>query len=519
MKFQTRKLLALLLAVLMLGMTAACALEDGGTSGVKTYSARERAKVAAKVGDKYEITKGDVIDTYNNLVQMYEYYGMTAPTEDADIETMQDMAVDSLVSEKLLLYQADQQGVALTDEQLAAVEAELAETMAYWKDQFTAQAESEGAENVEARMVEIFNEQLAASGMNMDMTEYEAYVRDSMVNEAIIAALQEKFKSGVTITDDEVRAYYDNLLATQKEAYAETPASYQSDQEAYEMNGGNPVLFAPEGFLRVRTITVSPAEEVSADYTALITGMDAYEAEYGKLLLEYGTELLNVQVEKTGATAEPETPAAEPAKGDAAETSTEEPAEGEAAEEAAATYKAINAPTEEMGKAAERLAEIVDKYNADKVEADKLYEAYIADAKAKIEEAAKALQDGKTFDEVLKEYGEDDMFITYPVFAEKGILMLREGETTMDAKLVEAALALEKGAFSDVIQVDDMFYIVSPVGDEPAGEKAFADVEEEIRALALAEKAEAAWTEQQTAWTKDTSMVEYIEKVYRDIGK
>ena len=458
MKIGMKKWIALLLAAALLLSAAACSLEEK-PSEAATYSAKERAKVAVNVGGKYDITKGEIIDQYDYLLSMYSYYGMGTPTADADIESLQDSVVAELVNSKILLYQADKLGITLNEEQEKELEETLDSEMQYWIDEFTAQAESEGAADVEARMRELFNEALVSSNMDLDMDGYREYLREMIEQDAIIAALEESVKAEATITEEEIQEYYDNLLDIQKEDYDETPANFITDAEAYIMSGGNPVVYAPKGFMRVKTITVSPAEELSEDYTTLHTALDALETEYGRLMLD-------------------------------------------------------GAPDD-----AERIAEIEAEYAEKKAEADELYEAYVGSAREKINEAYAALEAGDSFDDVLKEYGEDDIYITYPAFMEKGILMRKEGEETMDETLVEAALALGFGEHSEIIQLDDMFYIVMPVGDEPHGTTPLTDVYEEIKTMAASEAAEALWTTRQEAWTNDTALVTYYEKVYRDVGK
>lgn len=456
MKIGIKKWIAILLAAAMLLAASACALEEKPADG---DADADRAQVAAKVGGKYDITKGDVMDQYDSLMSMYEYYGMSAPTAEADIETMQDDVLDTLVNAKILLCKAEEQGIELSEEEAAAIETELETQMQGLMTEFSAQAEGEGAADVAKRAEEIFNEQLAAAGMNMDMAAYRAYASDILHENAITEKLAEKVKEQVTVTEDEIKEYYNNLLDTQKADYDETPANYRTDSEAYDMSGGNPVVYAPKGYMRVKTITVSPEKELDEAYTTLSGELDALEAEFGQLFLS----------------------------------------------DAAAN--------------AARIDEIKTEYASKKTEADELYEAYIKDARAKIEEAHAALEGGKSFDEVLAEFGEDDMYKTYPAFVQKGILMLKEGEEATQAKLVEAAQTLEAGAHSAIIQIDDMFYIVSPVGDEPEGTTPLEDVYDAIKDMALTEKAESVWNTQQEEWGNDVSLVQYFEDVYRDVGK
>lgn len=457
MKIGMKKWIALLLAAALLLTAAACSLEEKPSD--TGYSAKERAKVAVNIGGKYDITKGEIIDQYEYLLTMYSYYGMQAPTADADIESLQDSVIAELVNSKILLYQADKQGITLDDAQKQEVEDTLNSEMQYWFDEFTAQAQSEGATDVDARVRELFNEALANSDMDMDMDEYREYLLEMIEQDAVIAALEASVKAEAAITEEEIQEYYDNLLDIQKEDYNETPGNYATDAEAYVMSGGNPVVYAPKGYLRVKTITVTSDETLDEGYATLRTALDALEAEYGRLMLD-GTE-----------------------------------------------------------DDAERIAEIQAEYDEKKAEADALYEAYIGSAREKINEAYAALEAGQSFDEAMLEFGEDDIYTTYPAVREKGLLMLKEGEGTMDEKLVEAALALENGEYSGIIQLDDMFYIIMTVGDEPNGTTPLADVYDEIKAMAANEAAEALWTARQEAWYNDTALVTYNETVYRDIGK
>ncbi|MEG1524846.1 MAG: peptidyl-prolyl cis-trans isomerase [Clostridia bacterium] len=455
MKNQLTKLLALALATGMLLSMAACKLKEDTAAPDASGEA-----IAVKIGDQYSITKAEIAETYDAMLQQYSAYGMPAPTAAADIESMQDSVVDMLVTKKLNAYQAELMGIKLDEEVKNGVDADVEDEMAYYMDMFRSQAETEGAADVAARTEEIFKEQLASAGLDMDMSGYREYIREELTKEALSKALETKVKADVSVTDEEVQTYFDDLLATQKETYAKTPANYLDDEEGYEKYGGDPVLTTPEGFVRVKTITVSPAEELSADHATLMTAIEKLEAEYGKLSLD------NVSAN------------------------------------------------------AARIKEIVTEYKAKKAEADALFETYISAARAKAEKAAAALKEGKPFDEVLKEYGEDDLYTTYPIFATEGILMQKGAESeAWDPKLVEAVGKLKVGEYTDLINLDDMFYICQLVGDEPTGEKSFNDVKEDIKVQALEQKAEAYWGEQQESWLNDPKLVTYFEDVYRSIGK
>ena len=486
MKFTWKRALSALLAVALMLSFAGCAKKTDNTASNSDataadaqYSDDELSQVAVKIGKDYTITKGDILDEYNYMVQMYTYYGMTAPTAEADIESLQDNAVSSLVSNKVQLYEADQMDIALTDEQKADVATQTEEQMNSYLDSFREQAKTEGAADVETRANEIFEEQLAAANLDMDAEGFRAYMTENLENEALKSALKAKVTEGVTATDDEIKAYFDNLLSTQTDTYTTTPADYLSAAEDYQMNGGDPMLYTPEGYVRVRSITVSPAEDVSQDYTTLKNDMSTIANEYGAAAL---TALADKYT-----------------------------AGGKAPTDTSVT---ISAAEIEGGD------KLVNDYLTKKAAADALFEEYIKDARAKANEAYAALGSGTSFIDVLKQYGEDTMYTSYPSFVDTGLLMYVGGEDKVwDAKLVDAVKQLKDGEYTAVIQIDSMFYILQLVGAEPSATKTLDEVTDQIKAQVIATNADTLWNETLGKWEEDSSIVTYYEDVYRDIGK
>ena len=161
-----------------------------GRSVDSAATGSNRDAIAVRVGDKYTITKGEIADQYEYMVSMYTAYGMDAPTTDEDIEAMQDSVVASFVTEKIQLYKADQLGITLTDEQKAEVEKQVDEQMTSYMDSFREQAEQEGAADVEARTLEIFQEQINAAGMELDVDGFRNYMAERYTEQAIKEALK-----------------------------------------------------------------------------------------------------------------------------------------------------------------------------------------------------------------------------------------------------------------------------------------------------------------------------------------
>jgi len=490
-----KKALSVLIAVALTLSFAACAGKNANTASSSNATASDatasdatasdatadptRDEVAVKVGDEYTITKGDIMDEYNYMVSMYSAYGMTAPTADADVEAMQDSVISTLVADKIQLYEAKLLGIALTDEQKATVEKQVEDQMTYYTDSFRSQAQSEGATDVEARTQEIFQEQLDAAGMDMDVDGFRAYMTEQYTNAALKDALKASLTKDITATDEEIQTYYDDLLKTQKDTYTTTPADFGAAAEDYQKNAGDPMLYTPEGYVRVRSISITPTGEVSADYTTLKDDMTKLEAQYGAAALAALADKYTAQG-------------------------------------AAATATGIDVTVNDIKDG----ATIVSDYMTKKAAADALYEEYIKDAREKANEAYASLQAGTSFEDVLKKYGEDSIYTDYPTFVDTGLLMYIGGEdTTWNADLVKAVGLLKDGEYTAVIKADDVFYILQLVGAEPAGELSLTDAHDAVKAAAIAKSADTTWNTQLTTWENDTKIVKYFEDVYRSIGK
>jgi len=477
-----KKALSALIAVALTLSFAACSKgANNATASNATASDASRSEIAVRIGkgDEYTVTKGEIEDQYAYIVSMYQQYGMGAPSVDEDIETMQDDVISSLVVEQLKLYEAGELGITLSDEQKAEVDKQVNDQMDSYTEMFRAQAQDEGAADVDARALEIFQEQIDLAGFELDVDGFRNFMLDGYTEEALKDALKAEITKDVTATDEEIQTYFDDLLASQKESFTASPADYGASAEDYQMNGGDPLLYTPEGYVRVRSIAVSPAGELSADYTTLTNELTDIEAQYGAAALK--------------ALADKYT-----AKGaDASDTS-------------------INVTTGEI----EGAAALVSDYVTKKAAADALYEDYIKDAREKANEALASLEAGTSFEDVLTKYGEDSIYTEYPTFVDTGLLMYVGGEDTYwDAELVKAIGLLKDGEHTAIIQVDDIFYILQLVGSEAAGEKTLTDVYDAVKAAVIAVNGDTLWNTQLDTWQADDKIVTYYEDVYRSIGK
>ncbi|MDQ0289742.1 peptidylprolyl isomerase [Oligosphaera ethanolica] len=120
-----------------------------------------------------------------------------------------------------------------------------------------------------------------------------------------------------------------------------------------------------------------------------------------------------------------------------------------------------------------RFAQIVVKTTADMDEAAK------AAKRARIDEAAKKLADGTTFDDLVAEYSEDENSK-----AKKGETDLMD-TSMLNKDLAAKISAMDVGQISGVIATDNAFYLVKLLEKRPA--RSLAEVREELRTELIAE--------------------------------
>lgn len=194
------------------------------------------AKVAGEEIKKEEFKK--VFEIFKN--QYEKQFGTEVWNQEMDgkkfIEVAREKLLDMLVDERLQLNKAKELGITVTDEE---VNSNIENTKKYFDTE------------------EKFNEYLKGQGMDLE------YFKQSVRKELIKSKLNEKLTANVTVTDDEVKVYYDThqnefmkvkashvLLDTKEEAekilarakagedFAELAKQYSKDPSAKE-NSGN----------------------------------------------------------------------------------------------------------------------------------------------------------------------------------------------------------------------------------------------------------------------------------------
>ena len=171
-----------------------------------------------------------------------------------------------------------------------------------------------------------------------------------------------------------------------------------------------------------------------------------------------------------------------------------------------------------QGMDSARQKEIATEYKALSAEVTAAMSAFMANTRARAEEALQKLDAGASFDDILVEYGDDTAYLTYETIGEKGRLLYTKGEDGWAKAIHDAVATLQPGEYSSILEDENTLFIVQLVGEETPGTKTFEELEAALQGAALEAAQEEAWLTQQDAWAADTSMVTYYPENYQDVG-
>ncbi len=252
------RLLALVLALLM-----CCTLALAETAG-------SPEDVMATVNGQ-TITRAEY-DTYlENVNSFYANQGYDV-TNEANAAAIKEIALMTLVQYAVMDQKMIELGVTLTDEEKADAaqtareewEAVVNEGMYYY-----GATESASEEEKAAILVQVLSEL-----ESMGYTE-QSYIDDAIVNAGYIKLENEMVKD-ITVTDEEVVAYYNELVAADEVAYKNDAAAYEYTQQMNQMylmygytDYYTDLYYFPEGYRSVTHILLMADEALLTAYADL----------------------------------------------------------------------------------------------------------------------------------------------------------------------------------------------------------------------------------------------------------
>ncbi len=258
-----KKYLALLLCLLLMLSAAGClektekAEADAkpaatDTTGGDVDASKTDELPAFTLGD-FTVTVGEVRSSYNTVVEYMSYYGLTAPTTAEEIQQYRSMIIEDLLTAKVLPWKAQQMGIKLTEEKKEQVAQEVEELIAEYAGDYLDDAKSELGEDAGAAELAL----KAREFLEQDVEDYFGYPFGQWLEEltasyeenALTEMLQEAFNKGVTVTEEQARAWFEGELEDQKESFTEDYTYFKSQYGAYRDGESSvPALYTPEGF-------------------------------------------------------------------------------------------------------------------------------------------------------------------------------------------------------------------------------------------------------------------------------
>ncbi len=291
-----------------------------------------------------------------------------------------------------------------------------------------------------------YNETLKAFAVANNITEEEAKVEADKQGYTIDALfemnlsdlpyrrLYDKAAEGVTVTDEEVQAKYDEYVAIDKSLLENDAASYEYLKDGYQAMydqytgydgpARTQPFFVPEGFRMVKHILLEYPAETTEALGKLEEDMTALDSE----LYALNEEMYALENDK-----------------EETETATEPP---RTAEEIQADIDAKQAD-----------------FDAKNAEYDSLREKALPLMQADIDEILAKLEAGETFDALIAAYGKDPGTATFP-----DGYMLHKDSIGFDTTFRDAAIALkEVGDVSEPVATDFGVHIIQYASDVEGG--------------------------------------------------
>ncbi len=232
---------------------------------------------------------------YNSYKNFYGSYGMYNVSTAEDFRQFQDIVFDHLAETYLPLYWANQNGVTLSAEEEAKVQADLEAQLNEYLDSFKDKIDSSltDAEAIRAAELKLLKKDLRTNGWT-----YKDYVQ-MLLDNIHGGAVATKYMNGiyderVSVTAEDVQARYDELLAEQTATYAEKPVQYFTDYNAHISNGTLQPLVAPEGYRFVKHILIAFAKEgQTKDVDAIVAEVQQKldsGVDFDELVADYGED-------------------------------------------------------------------------------------------------------------------------------------------------------------------------------------------------------------------------------------
>ncbi len=439
----TRRFIKLMALVCVIALTL---------TGCNLIRVDEKADLASVVASFKggTVTKGEVIDTYNNTLAYYNnlsaYYGVQVST-DGVLENV----VEHKVREKVLANKAQELGIAaLSEEQEATVKEESDTEFEDAVQSCWSQYAEEGLTDEEIRAA--IEKYLAD-----DRHVTKQMVIDEHVQEQIESNLTQYVYAGVKVLPEEIQDKFNELVAADESSYADIAAFENA------VTNGTKIYWMPEGYRTVKQILLlftDEQREVLSDLEAKITNA------------ETSIDEITSKIEA-----------------------------GEAPEEVEG---------EETVSYEDQLAALKEELEVYKTDLTAETEKYAAELQERVDEIlAKISEDedltDEDFDALVAEYGEDNGMKTEPGMTQG--YYVSANSTAWLKEFTDASMALKEiGDVSEPFTSIYGVHIVRYYSDVPAGAVSYDSVSSDLETEVLTEKQQKEFDDQVAAWITEADV-------------
>ena len=443
---------------------------------VEKYKPFYESQIVATYGDGGIIWKTAALEQYNAAAKMYSQYGISIDSLGGDVKA--DI-LKGMVQEAVLDAKAQELGLTELDNETLEGLKTRAQTMfdsyvEQYKSNFT--ADSSGTAKTDEEAVAAATEFLNQKGLTVET------LLTRLTADRVRENLHASVTADVTVSDEEIKAKYDAMVAADQEKYS-NDRSYNSAR-----NSNTVIAWNPEGYRAVKHVLVKFSDDQATRYRDLRNRIDSLNAELEALDNPAPTEA--------------------PAGADKAD-------EGENASEAAPAEDATAQKTEddEASEAEEGAVETRtrEQIQAELDQANADMDALYAELEPKAREVVDAFNGGADFDSLIEKYGEDPGMAAEP--AKTQGYAVSANSTTWEKAFTDGAMAIsEAGQISEPVHGSNGLHIIWYMGDIAPGAVPFEDISEEVSKLALADKVADTYNQQAAAWIEEAAPIYYTER-------
>ncbi|MBQ1281380.1 MAG: hypothetical protein IIY16_03950, partial [Oscillospiraceae bacterium] len=259
------------------------------TDSETAESTIEDTAVVASIGER-SVTWAQYRMTFETYLQYYAEMGFDVFGTEERLSGFQERTVEALLETCVIAHQAELAGcTTLTEEEQAELDEKIAYELAalddVYLDQVAAEKAADPSLDEEARIQELIAaESYYYTGMQMDYESYLEWISNYYREQFYMEKLRAQTVADVTVSDEQVRSYYDQTLEADQNAILDDPGSYGT---AAENAVDIPPLYAPNSYRCVLMLTFA-AEDISSDeaYVQITEQLDTLAAEYGDIAID-----------------------------------------------------------------------------------------------------------------------------------------------------------------------------------------------------------------------------------------